>query len=186
MKASLVANNPYWLAPEVYFKNRFSKAIDVYPFGIIMWELMTLMLPFQKGDEITPFWTVAISVSLKNERPHIPSNEELPGGLLPVYEEYCELMKQCWSREEEERPDYRDIVSKIHKLWHKVHIQEVITALNHCFTNYPILQKEQAERDAARASSEVNPTSRVSRSSLSSCDESETRKFTQFYQSSII
>lgn len=128
-----MANNPYWLAPEVYFKNSFSKAIDVYPFGIIMWELMTLLVPYQKGDEVPPFWTVAMSVSLKNERPYIPPNEELRGGPCPAYDEYCALMKQCWSREEKERPDYRNILSRIRSMWHKAYIKEVILAFRRLY-----------------------------------------------------
>eukprot|EP00210_Caulerpa_lentillifera_P008123 g7757.t1 len=124
MKASVTVNNPYWLAPEVYYKDTFSKAVDVYPFGIIMWELLTLLLPFQKGDKVIPFWTVAISVSLKDARPEIPPNDELLGGPCPLYNEYCELMKQCWSRNEDARPSYRTIVRLLKKWWHEINRRE--------------------------------------------------------------
>eukprot|EP00210_Caulerpa_lentillifera_P005911 g5651.t1 len=157
MKASLVANNPYWLAPEVYYKDSFTKAVDVYPFGIIMWELLTLLLPFQNGDTVTPIWTVAISVSLKNARPIIPPNNELLGGPCPVYDEYCKLMKKCWSREEKERPDYRTIVEKLRKLWHKVHIGE----------------QEKYEATLAKSPFDNNTTASLSRCNILSNEELE-------------
>ncbi|KAA6419342.1 MAG: kinase [Trebouxia sp. A1-2] len=49
---SSAANNPRWLAPEVISVQNFSKAADVYPFGIILWELMTWQVPW---DDLNPF-----------------------------------------------------------------------------------------------------------------------------------
>lgn len=48
--SSVVANNPRWQAPEVIAHQNFSKASDVYAFGLIMWELLTWALPFEQSS----------------------------------------------------------------------------------------------------------------------------------------
>ena len=35
-----------WLAPEVVTQQHYSKAADVYSFGLILWELLTWQLPW--------------------------------------------------------------------------------------------------------------------------------------------
>lgn len=35
-----------WLAPEVVTQQHYSKAADVYSFGLILWEMLTWQLPW--------------------------------------------------------------------------------------------------------------------------------------------
>lgn len=35
-----------WLAPEVVTQQNYSKAADVYSFGLVLWELLTWQLPW--------------------------------------------------------------------------------------------------------------------------------------------
>ena len=41
-------DNCIWLAPEAISNNLCDKSVDVYAFGIIMWELLTLRFPFDE------------------------------------------------------------------------------------------------------------------------------------------
>lgn len=50
--SSITANNPRWLAPEVITRQEYSKAADVFSFGIILWELLVWRLPW---EELGPF-----------------------------------------------------------------------------------------------------------------------------------
>ena len=40
-----------WMAPEMIKEKRHTKKVDVYSFGIVLWELLTAMTPF---DNMTP------------------------------------------------------------------------------------------------------------------------------------
>lgn len=41
-----------WLAPEVVTQQNYSKAADVYSYGLILWEFLTWQLPWA---ELGPF-----------------------------------------------------------------------------------------------------------------------------------
>lgn len=40
-----------WMAPEMIKEKHHTKKVDVYSFGIVMWELLTALIPF---DDMTP------------------------------------------------------------------------------------------------------------------------------------
>ncbi|KFM25179.1 putative serine/threonine-protein kinase drkA [Auxenochlorella protothecoides] len=83
--SSMVANNPRWHAPESY-----SKASDVYAYGLILWELLTWQLPFAAQ---TPF-QIILMVAERGERPPIPdSPAEYQGGDFEGSADYLALMQ---------------------------------------------------------------------------------------------
>ncbi|RIA91536.1 kinase-like domain-containing protein [Glomus cerebriforme] len=93
---------PY-MAPEIFQGKKYTKASDIYSFGMIMWEFMTGRRPF--WDEIHDIeLIIKISDGL---RPPIVTNA--PEG-------YIELMKECWFSNPEKRPTAADIKDKIEKL----------------------------------------------------------------------
>ncbi|RIB24250.1 kinase-like domain-containing protein [Gigaspora rosea] len=93
---------PY-VAPEVLRRNPYTKAADVYSFGIIMWEFTSYQLPF-------------------SERPHdINLAIEICDGLRPLPVKgtppcYIELMQQCWDSNPEKRPT-ADQIANILQTW---------------------------------------------------------------------
>ena len=42
---------PHWMAPEILRGEKYTPAADVYSFGVILWEMLTLDIPF-KGTSI--------------------------------------------------------------------------------------------------------------------------------------
>jgi serine/threonine protein kinase len=38
---------PHWMAPEILRGEKYSSAADVYSFGVILWEMMTLDIPYR-------------------------------------------------------------------------------------------------------------------------------------------
>jgi serine/threonine protein kinase len=86
---------PY-VAPEVALEEPAHLSADVYSFGVLLWELCALKLPFEEmSDE-----QYVESVVLGHERPEI----------FPEWSmELAQLMMWCWKRNANVRPQIEDI-----------------------------------------------------------------------------
>lgn len=94
-----------WMAPELLSgkSNMVSEKIDVYSFGIVMWELLTGEEPY------SDMRAAEIIGGIVNDslRPQIPSwcDPEWKG-----------LMESCWSSDPAERPSFTDISQRLRKM----------------------------------------------------------------------
>lgn len=52
-----------WMAPEMIKEKPYTKKVDVYSFGIVLWELTTALLPFQGMTPVQAAFAVAEKVS---------------------------------------------------------------------------------------------------------------------------
>lgn len=73
---------PCWTAPEILRGETYDEKVDIYSFGIVMWEILTGLRPYAGCN----FMQVSLDV-LDGTRPQIPSD-------CPT--EYKKLMKKCW------------------------------------------------------------------------------------------
>ncbi|RLN00041.1 serine/threonine-protein kinase HT1-like [Panicum miliaceum] len=92
-----------WMAPEMYKHKPYGRKVDVYSFGLVLWELVTGTLPY---EDMTPL-QAAFAVVSKNLRPAIPSS-------CPAAVKF--LIEQCWSWQPEKRPEFQQIVSILENL----------------------------------------------------------------------
>ncbi|CAI5945435.1 unnamed protein product [Closterium sp. NIES-65] len=92
-----------WMAPEVIDHKPYTRKVDVYSYGIVLWELVTCELPF-KG---LTFIQLAYNVVHKNQRPDIPPS---------CNPELARLMAECWDRDETVRPEFAEVVARLEKI----------------------------------------------------------------------
>eukprot|EP01117_Protostelium_nocturnum_P016233 TRINITY_DN6379_c0_g1_i2.p1 TRINITY_DN6379_c0_g1~~TRINITY_DN6379_c0_g1_i2.p1 ORF type:complete len:812 (-),score=256.47 TRINITY_DN6379_c0_g1_i2:21-2456(-) len=85
-----------WMSPESITRREYSSRSDVWSFGVVVWEIVTVQDPFAKKSPVE----AAIAITTKGERLTIPK------GTDPLLEK---LMNQCWKLNPEDRPDFGQI-----------------------------------------------------------------------------
>ncbi|CAN6457317.1 unnamed protein product [Victoria cruziana] len=97
-----------WMAPELLngSSSKVSEKVDVFSFGIVMWEILT-------GDE--PYANMhygAIIGGIVNNtlRPHVPSWCD---------PDWRKLMEQCWAPDPSARPSFTEIVRRLRMMTEK-------------------------------------------------------------------
>ncbi|CAL9106095.1 unnamed protein product [Musa textilis] len=86
-----------WMAPEMIQHRPYNQKVDVYSFGIVLWELITGMLPFPNMTAVQ----AAFAVVNKGVRPVIPQD------CLPAL---GEIMTRCWDANPDVRPSFSEII----------------------------------------------------------------------------
>lgn len=93
-----------WMAPEMLKRKAYNRKVDVYSFGLLLWEMVSGRIPF---ENMTPV-QVAYAVANRNLKPTIPP--ECP--MAP-------LIEQCCAIQPDKRPDFWQIV-KVLEQFHSV------------------------------------------------------------------
>eukprot|EP01098_Paradermamoeba_levis_P017041 TRINITY_DN9546_c0_g1_i1.p1 TRINITY_DN9546_c0_g1~~TRINITY_DN9546_c0_g1_i1.p1 ORF type:complete len:220 (-),score=64.21 TRINITY_DN9546_c0_g1_i1:35-622(-) len=97
-------SSPFYMAPEILLGESFTTKADVYSFGILCWEVLTLKKPYL--DEISKFESyedMVVAIAVDKYRMKIP---------LEIPAELREMIGCCWSTEPGERPSFEQIVGE--------------------------------------------------------------------------
>ena len=90
------AGTSNYMAPEFIAGGHYNKEVDVYSFGMILWEMLSKKIPFSNLEPAQVIYTVVI---LKN-RPFLGSDVPTP---------LKNLIERCWAHEPDERPTFQEI-----------------------------------------------------------------------------
>lgn len=86
-----------WMAPEIIRGEACTDKIDVWSFGVVLWELLTGELPYKGVDVAAVVWGVG------SGKLQLPIPESAPDG-------FTLLLKQCWNAHPKHRPSFRQIL----------------------------------------------------------------------------
>ncbi|KAJ4762119.1 hypothetical protein LUZ62_072494 [Rhynchospora pubera] len=89
-----------WMAPEQLSmsSNKVSEKIDVYSFGIVMWEILTGEEPYSGMH----YGQVIVGILNNTLRPTVPASCD---------PNWKKLMEQCWAADPDQRPSFTEIAS---------------------------------------------------------------------------
>jgi serine/threonine protein kinase len=89
-----------WMAPEVIRQEPCSEKIDIWSFGIVLWEILTCEIPYHNIDPNAVMWGVG------KGRLTLPIPSSVPNGLNL-------LMTMCWNQKPSNRPSFQNIIKHL-------------------------------------------------------------------------
>ncbi|KAG9133842.1 hypothetical protein Leryth_023155 [Lithospermum erythrorhizon] len=103
LSSKSTAGTPEWMAPEVLRNEPSNEKCDVYSFGVILWELATLRLPW---SGMNPMQVVG-AVGFQNRRLEIPKEVD------PLV---ARIIWQCWQTDPNLRPSFAQLTEALKPL----------------------------------------------------------------------
>ncbi|GMR51585.1 hypothetical protein PMAYCL1PPCAC_21780 [Pristionchus mayeri] len=89
-----------WIAPEMIKKEPCNEKVDVWSFGVVLWEMLTREQPYKNIDSMAIIWGVG------SNQLSLPIPPTAPEGLKL-------LMRQCWSLKPRNRPSFTNILQHL-------------------------------------------------------------------------
>ncbi|KAL4172009.1 hypothetical protein KRP22_007185 [Phytophthora ramorum] len=97
------AGTPSYMPPELLSGQPFSKSVDVFMFGILLWEIFSRDVPFRGYD-------------VSDIRRRVLAGERFRVPTVDCPRECQELMKQCWDGEPSCRPTFEEVYETLHNV----------------------------------------------------------------------
>ncbi|XP_052170538.1 probable serine/threonine-protein kinase SIS8 [Diospyros lotus] len=105
LSSQSTAGTPEWMAPEVLRNEPANEKCDVYSFGVILWELATLRVPWSGMNSMQ----VVGAVGFQNRHLAIPENIDPTA---------AQIITDCWHPDPESRPSFGELISRLRRLQH--------------------------------------------------------------------
>jgi len=101
-----------YMSPEAILQRNFSEKSDVWSFGVLLWELMTLEIPFAFAEDLEQTMKQVCQDGHRLEKP-----EWCPESLYG-------LMARCWAHDPSDRPSFKDLRGLLRDLALELHSVE--------------------------------------------------------------
>uniref|UniRef100_A0A3Q1C2L0 mitogen-activated protein kinase kinase kinase n=1 Tax=Amphiprion ocellaris TaxID=80972 RepID=A0A3Q1C2L0_AMPOC len=86
-----------WMAPEVIRNEPVSEKVDIWSFGVVLWEMLTGEVPYKDVDSSAIIWGVG------NNSLQLPVPDSCP-------DSFKLLLRLCWNCKPRNRPSFRQIL----------------------------------------------------------------------------
>ncbi|KAL2548504.1 serine/threonine-protein kinase EDR1-like [Forsythia ovata] len=100
LSSKSAAGTAEWMAPEVLRNEPSNEKSDVYSFGVILWELATLRVPWMEMNSMQVVGAVGFQ----------GRNLEILPTIDPMV---AEIISDCWNRNPQARPSFKQIISRL-------------------------------------------------------------------------
>lgn len=100
-KMTIAAGTCHWMAPEVVIGSTYDEKVDVYSYGMILFEIVCREIPFEEEEPAN-----VVNLAVRGDRPDL---EAVPPDCPPLLRD---LMITCWAGDPKKRPAF-DVVLKI-------------------------------------------------------------------------
>jgi len=107
-----------WMAPEVMLSKPFNEKIDVYSFGIILWQMATKKTPY---THLTSMKLFIDAICFDDQRPPL-DEDDLPPAIQT-------LLQKCWDPNPNERYEFFEIVFRLNEIITDAVIKDVHAAM---------------------------------------------------------
>lgn len=105
-----------YMAPEVARREKYNEKVDVYSYGIVLWQVITAKTPFE-GINRQSF---IIDVVEGGKRPDLEEIRlAIPGTndfMIYTQEQLIQIISSCWDPDPSKRPDMKDITATISQI----------------------------------------------------------------------
>jgi hypothetical protein len=98
-----------WMSPEALAAEPATEPRDVYAFGVVMWEIMSLQKPWEDMQLPQIVHAVCVKPSPENRPPLDAIDASYPAPLLA-------LMQACWAQDPAARPSFTEIIRRLEAL----------------------------------------------------------------------
>lgn len=94
------AGTPAYMAPELLAGGMFSRKVDNYAFGVLLWEMFAREIPFHG-------WRPADvrDAVVRGERPPL-KGKDLPSTI-------SRIVRECWDADPDKRPEMADVATRL-------------------------------------------------------------------------
>lgn len=107
--AEVITGTPQWLAPEIGEGEVYTRAADVFSFGVVMWEIATRQLPYANENLINP--SLFMAQIAKGLRPPLDAVQPAPNP--EVSDLFVALAIKCWAPVPSQRPAFDVILAEL-------------------------------------------------------------------------
>eukprot|EP00041_Stephanoeca_diplocostata_P038564 m.1527913 g.1527913 ORF g.1527913 m.1527913 type:complete len:1172 (+) comp25236_c2_seq6:232-3747(+) len=103
-----------WMAPELLSDDTatYNQAIDVYSYGVVLWEIWSRVLPFEElnsSNSYIEFYEHFRTEVCGGHRPPVPPHDADPDA--PPF--YADLVQRCWSGVPLSRPSFSGVLQTL-------------------------------------------------------------------------
>ena len=96
-----------WMAPEVFRGDRtYTGAIDVYSFGILLWEVATRETPW--ADELHSVQSDLAFFEGLNHALQSGHRPTIPDTVVEQHGSFVSVMQRCWAGDPVDRPSFSE------------------------------------------------------------------------------
>lgn len=88
------------MAPEVIRNEPCSEKVDIWSYGVVLWEMLTCEIPYKDVDSSAIIWGVG------NNSLHLPIPSTCPEGFKLI-------VKLCWSVKPRNRPSFKILLNHL-------------------------------------------------------------------------